>query len=50
MGGLELTLGMGIVFGLIGVAALLFGLEVVPNEIAALGVLVRLVLLSRGHR
>ena len=46
MGGVELTLGMGIVFGLIAVAALLFGLEIIPNEIAALGVLVGLVLLE----
>ena len=46
MGGVELTLGMGIVFGLIAVAALLFGFEVIPNEIAALGVLVGLVLLE----
>ena len=46
MGHVELTLGIGIVFGLIGVAALLFGFELVPNEIAALGVLVLLVLLE----
>jgi di/tricarboxylate transporter len=46
MGSVEFTLGIGIVFGLIGVAALLFSLELIPNEIAALGVLVALVLLE----
>lgn len=38
MGDVELTLGIDIVFGLIGLAALLFGLEVAPNEVAALGI------------
>jgi hypothetical protein len=42
MGSVEFTLGIG----LIGVAALMFGFELVPNEIAVLGVLVLLVLLE----
>jgi di/tricarboxylate transporter len=39
-------MGVGIVFGLVLLAGLLFGMELVPNEVAALGVLVLLVLLE----
>ena len=46
MGSVEFTLGIGIVFALVGLAGLLFGLELVPNEIAALGILVLLVVLE----
>jgi di/tricarboxylate transporter len=46
MSGVELTAGMAIVFAVIGGAAVLFGLELIPNEMAALGVLVLLVLLE----
>lgn len=46
MGSAEFTLGIGIVLVLIGLAALLFGFELIPNEIAALGILVLLVLLE----
>jgi len=46
MAGPELTIGMGIVFALIGGAAVCFALELVPNEIVALSILVALVLLE----
>jgi len=46
MSGVELTAGMAIVFAFIGGAAVLFGLELIPNEMAALGILVLLVLLE----
>ena len=46
MGSVEFTLGIGIIFALVGLAGLLFGLELVPNEIAALGILVLLVVLE----
>ncbi len=46
MGGPDLTIGMAIVFALIGGAAVCFALELVPNEIVALSILVTLVLLE----